>query len=194
MQQMTYPLASKGHRFGGYMLTAVLWPLTLGIGYFIWSLAIWGQGLTPAKQILKMQVYSTSTGKPATWGHMAIRQFLIPLSFALPGTLLVIITRVPVFSYVGSLIVLADAIVLLASQNNQRLTDMWAKTVVLNTANGPLNSNGQSYANVSNNYQAPSNFGNVQSEYQPMNNMSCPNCGRARQPRAAFCSNCGYNF
>jgi uncharacterized RDD family membrane protein YckC len=71
--------ATVQHRLGGYALEAVLATVTFGIGYMIWSLIVWGQGQTPGKQILRMRVYATGTQRPATWGHMAVRQLLIPM-------------------------------------------------------------------------------------------------------------------
>ena len=85
------PKASPQHRLAGYALDLALMLSTCFIGWFIWSLVVWSQGLTPAKQILKMQVVSSITGKTASWGHMAIRQFLIPLALSLPFTVLALL-------------------------------------------------------------------------------------------------------
>jgi hypothetical protein len=34
-------------------------------------------------QLLRMRIYSNETGKPASWGHMTLRQFVFPLSYAM---------------------------------------------------------------------------------------------------------------
>lgn len=107
-------------------------------------------GQTPGKQVLKMRVYATTTNRPATWGHMAIRTILIPwvgsfvylpywfsvinygyLSYALANP----------FGYAGGLyafgsflsfgIFVLDLVLFFSSPLNQRISDRWAKTVVL---------------------------------------------------------------
>jgi uncharacterized RDD family membrane protein YckC len=70
------PVSSAGKRFGGYLLEAVLLVVTLVIGWIIWSLIVWGKGQTPAKAVLGMRVVRTDTGHDATWGTMALREFV----------------------------------------------------------------------------------------------------------------------
>lgn len=155
-----HPKASPQHRLGGYALDLALLVSTCCIGWFIWSLVIWGQGLTPGKQILKMKVVSSKTGLPASWGHMAIRQFLIPIAFSLPFSILSFAFQPYIFdSYywsdpyyydyalfdsIGSLIVnllafgvtLLDALWIFNKGQNRRVTDLWAKTDVVNVSSG----------------------------------------------------------
>jgi hypothetical protein len=195
-----YPVASKGHRFAGYCLDIALMIVTFYFGWLIWSLVTWADGLTPAKQILKMQVYSRDTKRPASWGHMAIRQFLIPMTYYVPGMLLGIASGARGLVLVGWCIILGDAITLLASQNNFRLTDMWAKTVVLNTA-GNFDSYGVTAPDFVNqtNWQSQQNYDHVSpplniNTFQTPQLTNCPNCGRNRSPKGLFCTNCGYNF
>jgi uncharacterized RDD family membrane protein YckC len=147
----SHPRASFGHRFGGYALSAALIlssAITLFIGYVIWALILWGQGQTPSKQILKMRVFSMDSGKPATWGHMAVRQFLIPLAFScvyIPFFVLAMSTALDynqalssTIATFGSLAVfgleLADSFWILRGDERQRLTDKWARTYVVNEA------------------------------------------------------------
>src|SRR5690348_52218 len=47
-------LASVGRRIGAYFLAIPLFIITLGIGYIIWGLVLWGQGTTPALKVLGM--------------------------------------------------------------------------------------------------------------------------------------------
>ena len=77
--------ASFQHRLGAYALDAVLAFFTLGIGWLIWSLIVWGEGQTPAKKILKIRVRNAETGAVATWGHMAVREFLVPVTQPKPA-------------------------------------------------------------------------------------------------------------
>jgi len=146
-----YPRASVQHRLCGNVLDLTLLFssfITLFIGWFIWSFVLWGRGQTPAKQILKMRVYSIDSGKPATWGHMAVRQFLIPIAFTclyipffitamavsvdssdLATSGVTILASVTVFA-----LQLTDALWIFRGDDRQRLTDRWARTYVLNEA------------------------------------------------------------
>jgi uncharacterized RDD family membrane protein YckC len=147
--------ASVQHRLGGFALDMGLYAasiITLFLGYIIWSLVVWAQGLTPGKQILKMRVYSVDTGKPATWGHMAIRQFLIPMAFSavfIPFFIVAIAAGYDYSGYWGSSLSLifvmlgyialfglslTDAFWILRGNKKQRLTDLWARTYVVNEA------------------------------------------------------------
>ena len=71
------PLGSPGKRFGAALLEGVLVIVTLGIGYLIWTLIIWGKGQSPGKQVLKMKVVDTSNHQVAGWGKMFLREFVI---------------------------------------------------------------------------------------------------------------------
>lgn len=149
-----YPKASIQHRLGGFFLDLALALVTLGIGWIIWSLLIWREGLTPAKQILKMRVVAEESRTNATWGHMAIRQFLIPLTFSIPGWLLMQIgDNSPVVSegfssdplrgqgvtsladLVSLSITLVDGLWIFKDGQRKRVTDIWAKTIVVNESN-----------------------------------------------------------
>ena len=70
------PLATPGRRFVGWLLSIVLFIVTLVIGYIIWDLVLWSRGQTPTYSILKMQVVKKDTGQPATWGTMFLRGFV----------------------------------------------------------------------------------------------------------------------
>lgn len=143
-------LATPQHRLGGFFLDLALVLssfVTFGLAWIIWNFIVWGQGQTPAKQILKMRVYSDDTGKTATWGHMAIRQFLIPTAFAmvsLPFTIAafslategatdISIGATFILGYVIYLaILLVDSLWIFSKTERKRLTDHWAKTRVIN--------------------------------------------------------------
>ena len=117
--------ASFQHRLGAYALDLVLAIFTIGIVWLIWSLVIWGQGQTPGKQILKIRVRSAQTGSVATWGHMAVREFLVPLT--------VIVATVITYgvAFVAWIII---EIVFYFTKNNRTLRDLWVKTAVVNEA------------------------------------------------------------
>lgn len=153
-----HPKATPQHRLGGYALDVVLIFSTCFIGWMIWSLVVWGQGLTPGKQILRMKVVSAQSGLPATWGHMAVRQFLIPVAFSLPFVFLSLMFQPYMFEFdrwgdpysyenflYGSMgsafisvlswgVALIDALWIFNKGQNRRVTDLFAKTDVLNTS------------------------------------------------------------
>jgi uncharacterized RDD family membrane protein YckC len=67
-------LASIGRRIGAWFLAIPLVIVTLGIGYVIWGLIVWGRGQTPALQVLGMRCWRPETNRVPTWGWMALRE------------------------------------------------------------------------------------------------------------------------
>ncbi|MCY3631773.1 MAG: RDD family protein [bacterium] len=116
-------LASKGRRFGAYLLEIPLVFVTLGIGYLVWMLIVWARGQTPAKQVLRMRVVRLEERRAAHWGWMAMRNFVLGVLIGFPLEL--------IFSGLSILWLLANAIALLVSSRNQALWDMMLKTVVV---------------------------------------------------------------
>ncbi len=66
----------NGRRFLAYLLEVLLAVVTLFIGWIIWSLVVWGDGKTPAKQVMGMRCVKSDTGQPATWGTMFLREIV----------------------------------------------------------------------------------------------------------------------
>ena len=116
-------LASRRRRLGGFLLEIPLALVTLGIGYLIWLLIVWARGQTPAKQILHMRVVRLEERKTATWGWMALRNFVLGMLIGIPLDL--------IFPGLSFLWLLANAIALLSSSRRQALWDMIVKTVVV---------------------------------------------------------------
>jgi len=117
--------ASFQHRFGAYVLDAVLSALTFGIGWLIWSFITWGEGQTPGKKILKIRVRNFDTGAVATWGHMAVRELLVPLT---------VVIAVGLTSGLALVAWIVLEIVFYYTKNNRTLRDLWVKTAVINEA------------------------------------------------------------
>jgi uncharacterized RDD family membrane protein YckC len=117
--------ASFQHRLGAYALDAVLAVVTLGIGWLIWSLIVWGEGQTPAKKILKIRVRHFETGAVATWGHMAVRELLVPVTVMIASSLT---------SGIAAVAWIVIEIVFYFTKNNRTLRDLWVKTAVINEA------------------------------------------------------------
>ena len=124
-------LASKGQRFGAYLLEIPLAMATLGIGHFIWMLIVWERGQTPAKQLLGMRVVRLEEGRAAHWGWMALR------TIVLRNFLLITLIFTPLVVALILMILwgLANVIALLVSSQHQALWDMMLKTVVVHDPN-----------------------------------------------------------
>jgi uncharacterized RDD family membrane protein YckC len=140
-------LATPGHRIGAIAVDWGLQIVTFGIGHFIWNLVMMAQGQSPGKQLLKVRVMSESSNKPATWGHMAIRNFLIPLAMIMPFLIPYYVwifkgftSNVSGIVPMGICLALYIAITIvdviwLFGEKRKRLIDYWAKTYVVNEAN-----------------------------------------------------------
>ena len=117
--------ASFQHRLGAYALDIAISALTFGIGWLVWSFIVWGDGQTPGKKILKIRVRNFDTGAVATWGHMAVRELLVPLAVAI---------AVGLTSGLAAVAWVVLEIVFYFTKNNRTLRDYWVKTAVLNEA------------------------------------------------------------
>jgi uncharacterized RDD family membrane protein YckC len=117
--------ASFQHRLGGIVLDATLFVVTLGIGWVIWSFIVWGEGQTPAKKILKLRTINFTNGRPATWGHMGIREGLVPITVSIASSV------TGGIAYVAWVII---EIVFYFTKNQRTLRDYWVKTAVVNEA------------------------------------------------------------
>jgi uncharacterized RDD family membrane protein YckC len=117
--------ASFQHRLGAYALDIAISALTFGIGWLVWSFIVWGDGQTPGKKILKIRVRNFDTGAVATWGHMAVRELLVPLAVAI---------AVGLTSGLAAVAWVVLEIVFYYTKNNRTLRDYWVKTAVINEA------------------------------------------------------------
>jgi len=113
-------LASIGRRIGAYFLSIVLSIVTLGIGYFIWGLIVWGKGTSPAFQVLGMRCWRPAENRVATWGTMALRDII--------GGIASGILIMPLVSF----------ILFLTGKQRKSIADMVASTVVVYDPNKVL--------------------------------------------------------
>jgi uncharacterized RDD family membrane protein YckC len=130
--QMNLRYASFQHRLGAIVLDATLMVFTLGIGWVIWSFIVWGEGQTPAKKILKLRTINFTNGRPASWGHMGIREALVPTAVSIASNAVSIASLIT-----GGLIWFAWIIVEIIfyfTKNQRTLRDYWVKTAVVNEA------------------------------------------------------------
>jgi uncharacterized RDD family membrane protein YckC len=112
-------LASVGRRIGAYFLAIPLAIVTLGIGYIIWGLIVWGNGQTPALQVLKMRVWRPETNQVAGFWYMALRE--------VPGRL--------IDGLLGAITAITSFVLFVTGKQHKALHDIIAGTVVLHDPN-----------------------------------------------------------
>jgi uncharacterized RDD family membrane protein YckC len=117
-------LASVGRRIGAWFLAIPLAIVTLGIGYIIWGLIVWGNGQTPALQVLGMRCWRPETGRVAGFWWMALRE----IAGRLIDGILSFITLITSF------------VLMVAGRERKALHDWIAGTVVLHDPNKVLRS------------------------------------------------------
>jgi len=108
-------LASVGRRIGAYFLAIPLVIVTLGIGYVVWGLIVWGNGQTPALQVLGMRVWRPETNKVAGFWFMALRE---------------IVGRI-IDGILSFITAITSFVLFVAGKKHQALHDIIAGTVVL---------------------------------------------------------------
>ena len=123
--EMNLRYASFQHRLGAIVLDATLMVITFGIGWLIWSFIVWGEGQTPAKKILKLRTVNFTNGRPATWGHMGIREGLIPITVSIASG---------VTGGIASIAWIVVEIVFYFTKGQRTFRDYWVKTAVVNEA------------------------------------------------------------
>jgi hypothetical protein len=68
-------LVEPGRRFVGFLLEAVLFIGTFGIGWLVWSMIEWRDARTPAKRLLRdLAVVDAWSGERVSWQRMAVRE------------------------------------------------------------------------------------------------------------------------
>jgi uncharacterized RDD family membrane protein YckC len=120
-------VSSAGKRLGGYLLEVVLVIFTLVLGWLIWSLIVWGQSTSPAKQLLKMKVLKKETGLRASYGTMALRELV--------GKWLIV--GLVIGSICGLVAIVLD-FMLLWDKDRQELWDKIAGTIVVDDPNNVI--------------------------------------------------------
>jgi uncharacterized RDD family membrane protein YckC len=108
-------LASVGRRIGAGFLTIPLAIATLGVGYIIWGLTVWGNGQTPALQVLGMRAWRPETNRVAGFWFMALRE--------IPGRI--------INHLFGVVTLLTSFVLFVAGKEHKALHDWIAGTVVL---------------------------------------------------------------
>jgi uncharacterized RDD family membrane protein YckC len=121
---------SMGRVVAAYTVGVLLFIVTLGIGYIVWSLVTWGHGQTPAQRLFSLRCWRPETGRPASRGLMALRQAsgLLFNGELLAGVFISLIqpARTSVGDYVVGTVVLHDPDDALGTQPPRGRTDATA--------------------------------------------------------------------
>jgi uncharacterized RDD family membrane protein YckC len=115
-------LASVGRRIGAFFLALPLLIVTLGIGYIIWGLIAWGNGQTPALQVLGMRVWRPENNQVASFWQMALRDVV--------GRLVDVV--------LGAITEITSFVLFVTGRERKSLHDHIAGTVVLYDPNKTL--------------------------------------------------------
>jgi uncharacterized RDD family membrane protein YckC len=108
-------LASIGRRIGAYFLAIPLCIVTLVIGYLIWGLIVWGNGQTPALQVLGMRCWRPETNRVPGFWIMALRE--------IAGGILE--------NLLGMITLITSFVLMVAGRERKSIHDYIAGTVVL---------------------------------------------------------------
>ena len=132
--------------FGDALLEALLFIVTLGIGWFIWLIFTSKTGQTPAKRLVNTYAINIETGRRIGQGDTWLREVVVKI--LLVGAL---------DSFTGGLAGIIDAVWLFFDKDRQTLHDKVLKHVVVYAPHGlPDNLEYMDYAPVK--YAAPAMF------------------------------------
>jgi uncharacterized RDD family membrane protein YckC len=78
-----------------YVIDSLVFLVTLGIGWLVWSAILWRQGTTPGKRMFRLRCIDQRTGLEASWGTMAWRELAVKgVASALTGELILIVSTI----------------------------------------------------------------------------------------------------
>ena len=105
----------NGVRFGALLLDSLLFVVTCGIGWLIWSIILWQQSTSPAKKMLNLKIVDINTGAPASMVQMLLREGLGKI----------------VLSAITGIVGIVSAILILVVPSRQGVWDHISKTTVV---------------------------------------------------------------
>jgi uncharacterized RDD family membrane protein YckC len=93
----------------------LLFVVTCGIGWLIWSIILWQQSTSPAKKMLNLKIVDINTGAPASMVQMLLREGLGKI----------------VLSAITGIVGIVSAILILVVPSRQGVWDYISKTTVV---------------------------------------------------------------
>ena len=106
----------NGTRLWATILDGLLFIVTCGIGWLIWSIVLWQQSTSPAKKMLKLKIVDLNTGAPASMVQMLLREFL---------------GKIVLSTVTSGLTTLVGAVLILVVPSRQGVWDYISKTTVV---------------------------------------------------------------
>lgn len=108
--------APLGVRFWAAVLDAFLFIITLGIGWLIWSVVLYGQATSPGKKMFGLVVVDSRTGELAGFGQMALRE---------------VVGKIVLASISSGLTTILGGLIILVNPTHAGIWDMIASTEVV---------------------------------------------------------------
>ena len=105
----------NGVRLGALLLDSLLFVVTCGIGWLIWSIVLWQQSTSPAKKMLNLKIVDINTGAPASMVQMLLREGLGKI----------------VLSAITGIVGIVSAVLILVVPSRQGVWDYISKTTVV---------------------------------------------------------------
>jgi uncharacterized RDD family membrane protein YckC len=105
----------NGVRLGALLLDSLLFVVTCGIGWLIWSIVLWQQSTSPAKKMLHLKIVDINTGAPASMVQMLLREGLGKI----------------VLSAITGIVGIISAVLILVVPSRQGVWDYISKTTVV---------------------------------------------------------------
>ena len=105
----------NGVRLGALLLDSLLFVVTCGIGWLIWSIVLWQQSTSPAKKMLNLKIVDINTGAPASMVQMLLREGLGKI----------------VLSAITGIVGIVSVILILVVPSRQCVWDYISKTTVV---------------------------------------------------------------
>ena len=106
----------NGTRVWATILDGLLFIVTCGIGWLIWSIVVWQQSTSPAKKMLKLKIVDLNTGAPASMVQMLLREVL---------------GKIVLSTVTSGLTTLVGAVLILVVPSRQGVWDYISKTTVV---------------------------------------------------------------
>lgn len=106
----------NGQRLGATLLDALLFVVTLGIGWLIWQVVLLSKSTSPAKKMLGLRIVDIKTGAPATMQQMLLREVL---------------GKYVLGSIASGIIQLVSVVLILVTPTRQGVWDYIARTTVV---------------------------------------------------------------
>ncbi|MEI7889853.1 MAG: RDD family protein [Actinomycetes bacterium] len=134
-------LSDPFKRVGISVAELILFSVTLGIGWLVWSVVAARNSQTPTMSRVGVRVINLGTHQPASLGTMAIRELGIRSLLTIPALFITFAVSDELFSWWTVFLVFAfwylGGVSIFFTKSRQALWDILANTTVVDTTDGP---------------------------------------------------------